>query len=286
MKVILFALKLPSSCPFSIPSQPIPTSDVSYMNMLGEGGQAAVWKGVWGGKEVAIKKYITQPDPRDIHILQGLPTHPNIITVHGFVKDRFSCSVIMELMDGGSLYDFIHKKNNKPLCQQRFSWMKDIATGMEFLHSREIAHKDLKSANVLLAKDDRKTAMLCDFGTARRLSNTTVHVTRTGSYRWMAPEVVESVDAKVNKKCDVFSYSMVVYEIVTLELPFKDATDQMAMLHVVNGKRPSLPQCEHKCPPFLYRLIKACWSERPKDRPSFQEICSALNCKIFTQEYA
>ena len=239
-----------------------------------------VWRGVWGQREVAIKKYTNQPDPRDICVLQEVPPHPNIVRVLGVVRDQFSCSIVMQLMNGGSLYDFIHKKKNMPSSEQRFSWMKDIARGMEFLHSRGIAHRDLKSANVLLAEDARRTAMLCDFGTAKQLPHTTVQSTATGTYRWMAPEIFKGTPTNI--KCDVFSYSMVLCEIVTLNLPFKDSsTDHMAMIDVVTGKRPALSQPDPNCPPFLYRLIKACWSEVPRDRPSFQEINSALNSERF-----
>ena len=239
-----------------------------------------VWKGVWGKREVAIKKYTNQPDPRDICVLQEVPPHPNIVRVLGVVMDKFSCSIVMQLMNGGSLYDFIHKKKNMPSPEQRFSWIKDIARGMKFLHSRGIAHRDLKSGNVLLAEDARRRAMLCDFGTAKQLPHTTIQSTVTGTYRWMSPEIIKGTST--NMKCDVFSYSMILYEIITLNLPFKDSsTDQMAMIDVVTGKRPSLSQPDPNCPPFLYRLISACWREDPRDRPSFQEINLALDSRRF-----
>ena len=86
------------------------------------------------------------------------------------------------------------------------------------------------------------TAKLCDFGTARSLDHTTSQSTVTGTYRWMAPEIVESPDALINNKCDIYSYGMVLYELVTLKLPFHDApTDQRAMVDAVMGKCPSLP---------------------------------------------
>ena len=76
---------------------------------------------------------------------------------------------------------------------------------------------------------------------------------------------------------------MVLYELVTLELPFKDGTDKRAMVDAVNGKRPSLPESDSECAPFLRRLITACWDADPKARPSFQEINIALDAKTFPQ---
>jgi len=103
---------------------------LTFGDRLGKGGQAVVWKGRWKGKDVAIKRYINQPDPRDIRILQRLPPHKNITTVHGVVFEDTSCCIVMEQMYGGSLHEFIHKDKKVPPPQQRSSWMKDIATGM------------------------------------------------------------------------------------------------------------------------------------------------------------
>ena len=91
----------------------------------------------------------------------------------------------------------------------------------------------------------------------------------------MAPEIMKG--GTINKKCDIYSYGMLLFEIVTLELPFKDATDQMVIFYVLSKEQPSLPQSDSKCPPFLRHLIFTCWVEDPSDRPSFQEIILALS---------
>ena len=248
---------------------------------LGGGGQGMVWRGTWKGKVVAIKKCL-RPDPTDVRILQQLCPHPNIITMHGFVVDMesMSCSIVTELIEGGSMFDFLHKKNKVPSDEQKSSWMKGIAEGMLFLHSQGLAHRDLKSGNVLLAGDDLKISKLCDFGTARKLDHTTAQSAVTGTYRWVAPEVISEPDAKINQKCDVFSYSMVLCEIVTQALPYKEKkTEQLAMLALMTGKRPTLPSSDIECPPYLRNLITACWAETPYDRPSFQEIVRILKGK-------
>ena len=247
---------------------------------LGGGAQGMVFRGTWRGIQVAVKKCL-QPDPRDVRILLSLGSHPNVIQLYGVVVEDISCLIITELVKGGSLFDFIHKQKKVPSDDQRSYWMKDIAMGMGFLHHQGIAHRDLKSGNVLLG--DRMTAKLCDFGTARSLDHTTAQSTVTGTYRWMAPEIVDSPDARINKKCDVYSYAMVLYELVALELPFKDGTDKRAMVDAVTGKRPSLPESDSECAPFLRRLITACWDADPKARPSFEEINVTLDTKTFPQ---
>lgn len=241
---------------------------------LGKGGYGVVWKGTWKGVEVAIKE-CHDPDPRDVDILQQLGSHPNIITMYGVVNDKQSktCSIVTELIKGGSLYDFIHENKNRPSNQQRYSWMKGIAEGMLFLHGKGFAHRDLKSANVLLAGDKLMTPKLCDFGSARMLDHTTAQSKHTGTHRWMAPEVLQKKNAQINQKCDVFSFSMLLCEIVTLELPFKEAKTQYMVIAALGAKqRPTLPETDVECPPFLRRLITECWAEEPNERPSFQQI--------------
>ena len=72
----------------------------------------------------------------------------------------------------------------------------------------------------------------------------------------MAPEIVDSPNARINKKCDMCSYAMVLYELVTLKVPFHDApTDQKAMMNAALEKRPVLPESDAECPPFLRCLI-------------------------------
>ena len=254
---------------------------VVSQDRLGGGAQGMVFKGTWRGIQVAVKKCL-QPNPRDVRILLSLRGHPNVIRLYGVVVEDISCLIVTELAKDGSLFDFLYKQKKTPSDDQRSYWMKDIATGMEFLHYQEIAHRDLKSGNILLS--DRMTAKLCDFGMSRSLDHTTAQSAVTGTYRWIAPEIVRDPDARINKKCDVYSYGMVLYELVTLKLPFHDApTDQMAMVDAVTGKRPSLPESDSECAPFLRCLITACWDADPKARPSFEEINIALDTKTFPQ---
>ena len=170
----------------------IDPDDLVYSDeQLGGGGQGMVWKGIWKGMEVAIKKCL-RPDPKDMEIFQQLDSHPNIVEFYGVVVDMQSksCSIVTELVKGGSLYNFLHKEKETPSGTQKSSWMKGVAEGMQFLHGKGLAHRDLKSGNVLLAGDNFMVPKLCDFGSARELDHTTAQTAMTGTYRWMAPEVI------------------------------------------------------------------------------------------------
>ena len=237
-----------------------------------------VFKGTWKGMEVAVKKCL-DPDPQDVHILTTLGVHSNVIRLYGVVFQDDSCLIVTELVKEGSLHGYIHTEKNVPSKEQKFYWMKGIASGMEFLHHHDVIHRDLKSGNILLGSN--MTAKLCDFGTARALDHTTAQTKPTGTYRWMAPEVAESSDALINKKCDVYSYAMVLYELVSLRLPFEGCSEMKAIFNAMKGERPNLPESDSECEPFLRRLITASWDADPEVRPTFQDINFALDRQSF-----
>ena len=250
------------------------------MDKLGSGGQGMVFKGTWKELEVAVKKTLDL-DPQDIHILTTLGVHSNIIRLYGVIFQDDSCLIVTELVKEGSLHGYIHsnKKKNVPSKEQKFYWMKGIASGMEFLHHHDVVHRDLKSGNILLAS--HMTAKLCDFGTARALDHTTAQTKPTGTYRWLAPEVQDSPCALINKKCDVYSYAMVLYELVSLQLPFEGFQEIKALMKAMKGERPNLPESDSECEPFLHRLITASWDADPGARPTFQDINFALDRQTF-----
>ena len=156
--------------------------------------------------------------------------------------------------------------------------MHDIAMGMYFLHQRDIVHRDLKSRTVLLG---HRMAKICSFSSARYLEQTTTQSGQMGTPRWMAPEILKDRNARINKKCDIYSYAMVMYELVQLKIPFHEDNYTKVVLKTVQGKRPTLPESESECPSFLRRLIVASWSADPNERPSFSDIIVALDIKTF-----
>ncbi|CAN0382305.1 unnamed protein product, partial [Hapterophycus canaliculatus] len=153
---------------------------------------------------------------------------------------------------------------------------RDIARGMQLLHSKKAIHGDLKSPNVLLTRENR--AKIADFGTARTIEEITSMGTRGGvswrygtTLKWAAPEVLN--DDRVCAESDVFSYGVVVREIVTRRLPWQDASLKDILVGVCRGKRPDVPQ---ETPRQLASLMARCWADRPEDRISFGEVMGLL----------
>ena len=260
----------------------IPLTDIQLGELLGSGTFGAVYQGTWKskqGKRIAVKKILHTPGtsmPEDVTTLQSLPQHPHIITYFGIAHSEDAVYIITEFAPKGSLYDRLYKKEEKPTFEQSHDWAWQIAHGMEHLHEHNIIHRDLKSANVLLCIGN--VAKIADFGTARYLDHTTQQTDVKGTYRWMSPEVMEDVEARINQKCDVYSYGMVLYELFEHQIPFHDKSKFLIPGLVLAGERPNIA-CS--LPPYLKQLMLACWKPNSQERPTFAAIAIALETNIF-----
>ncbi|KAL0360377.1 UNVERIFIED_CONTAM: Serine/threonine-protein kinase STY17 [Sesamum radiatum] len=131
--------------------------------------------------------------------------------------------------------------------------------------SEERYSQGLKTANLLM--DTCDVVKVADFGVARFQNNGGVMTAETGTYRWMAPEVINH--QPYDQKADVFSFAIVLWELVTAKVPYDTMTPLQAALGVRQGLRPELPKNAH---PKLLDLMQRCWEAVPSNRPSFSEI--------------
>ncbi|KPP75640.1 Mitogen-activated protein kinase kinase kinase MLT-like [Scleropages formosus] len=150
---------------------------------------------------------------------------------------------------------------------QIMTWAMEIAKGMHYLHAEapvKVIHRDLKSRNVVITAD--KVLKICDFGASRFHSHTT-HMSLVGTFPWMAPEVIQSLP--VSETCDTYSYGVVLWEMLTREVPFKG----LEGLQVAWLVRLTIPST---CPASFADLMRKCWMIDPKERPTFKLILTTL----------
>jgi len=205
--------------------------------------------------------------------------HKNVLSFLGVCRD-FGPSTVMisPLCNNGDAPTYLV---NNPKAD-RLVLVTGVAQGLEYLHSMDVIHGDLKGHNIMV--DDNGTPQLSDFGQSKlvdRRGFTTA--TFTGSTRYMAPELLptESEDEvlpKVTKESDVYGFSMVALEILTGRIPFCYwSADSIIMTQVHLGKRPIrakyLPTIIAEP---MWELLVHCWDQDPGERPVMQSAVGHL----------
>ncbi|GJW72027.1 serine/threonine-protein kinase STY46-like protein isoform X1 [Tanacetum coccineum] len=191
--------------------------------------------------------------------------HKNVVRFIGACTKQPHMCIITEYMPGGSLYEYLHKNHHTSTLPQLVRFAIDVCRGMEYLHKSNIIHRDLKTANLLMDSDN--VVKVADFGVARFQNQEGVMTAETGTYRWMAPEIINH--QPYDQKADVFSFAIVLWELVTAKIPYDNMTPLQAALGVRQGRRPDLPTNTN---PKLLELMQRCWETDPGKRPSFSEI--------------
>ncbi|KAK2404449.1 ACT protein tyrosine kinase family protein [Trifolium repens] len=239
---------------------------------IASGSCGDLYHGVYLGEDVAVKVLkseqlndaLEDEFTQEVAILRQV-RHKNVVRFIGACTNCPHLCIVTEYMTGGSLYDYLHKNRNVLELSQLLKFAIDVCKGMEYLHGNNIIHRDLKTANLLM--DAHNVVKVADFGVARFLIQGGVMTAETGTYRWMAPEVINH--QPYDQKADVFSFSIVLWELVTAKVPYDTMTPLQAALGVRQGLRPELPK---HGPPKLLDLMQRCWEAVPSSRPSFNEI--------------
>ncbi|KAK9152495.1 hypothetical protein Syun_010804 [Stephania yunnanensis] len=271
--------------------QLIKNDDLEELKELGSGTFGTVYHGKWRGTDVAIKRIkkscftgrsseqerLTLEFWREAEILSKLH-HPNVVAFYGVVQDGpgGTLATVTEFMVNGSLRHVLLRKDRYLDLRKRLIIAMDAAFGMEYLHSKNIVHFDLKCDNLLVNLKDpqRPICKVGDFGLSKIKRNTLVTGGVRGTLPWMAPELLNGSSSKVSEKVDVFSFGIVLWEILTGEEPYANMHYGAIIGGIVsNTLRPPVPGY---CDPEWKRLMEQCWAPDPVVRPSFTEIASRL----------
>mmetsp|Transcript_504 Transcript_504/g.764 ORF Transcript_504/g.764 Transcript_504/m.764 type:complete len:553 (-) Transcript_504:189-1847(-) len=252
---------------------------------LGSGAFGEVFKGKWFGKEVAVKKLLNQnldgdslsSFKKEVAIMSKL-RHPNVLLFMGACTEPGNLMIVTELMSRGSAYDILHDKSVQLSFKRRMKIAHQAALGMNYLHCTKppFIHRDLKTSNLLV--DENYNVKVCDFGLSHAKSNVGKGV--RGSYGscgtplWMAPEVL--LNKPYDESVDVYSFGIVLWELLTEDDPFPEIDTMNMMLDQVvkENHRPPIPD---SCPTRLKQLIEACWQGEPSKRPPFEKILPLFN---------
>ncbi|KAF8660012.1 hypothetical protein HU200_058097 [Digitaria exilis] len=251
-------------------------SSLHIREKIASGSSGDLFRGSYQGRDVAIKFLRAEhvDDSSKVEFLQEIiilksVNHDNVVRFYGACTKERKYVIVTEYMAGGNLYDFLHKQKNTLEITMVIRIAIDISKGMDYLHQNNIVHRDLKTANLLLGSDH--VVKIADFGVSRNPSQEGDMTAETGTYRWMAPEVINH--KPYDHRADVFSFAIVLWELVTSKIPYENMTPLQAALGVRQGMRLEIPSGVH---PRLSQLIQQCWDENPNMRPSFSEITAEL----------
>ena len=283
---------LSHSASFNEHSFTIPSENIQLTRELGEGAFGKVFAGQWGYEDVAVKQLHLQKMSenaltefkQEAAIMSGLRSN-YIVQLRGICLTPYA--LVMEYMQGGSLFNLLHSSTILPwVIRHRIA--SDIAKGLAFLHSYQphmIIHRDLKSQNVLLTEHHR--AKLADFG----LANVRIESSRTqcyaqsssksvGTIPWMAPECF-GLRPKYSEKSDMYAYGMVLWELTSRKMPYKEVVDPNEIrVAVKDGEREEVPdettQPREMVPVSFKEVIRLCWFQDPAKRPTAKKAIESL----------
>ncbi|VAH67591.1 hypothetical protein VPH35_046857 [Triticum aestivum] len=254
--------------------------DLVIGEQVGQGCCGTVYHALWHGSDVAAKVFSKQEYSeemintfrQEVSLMKKL-RHPNIILFMGAVLSQQRLCIVTEFLPRGSLFRLLRTNIGKMDPRRRVNMAIDIARGMNYLHNSipTVVHRDLKSPNLLV--DKNWTVKVADFGLSRlKLETFLTTKTGKGTPQWMAPEVLRSEPS--NEKSDVFSYGVVLWELVTQKIPW-DTHNTMQVIGAVGfmDHRLEIPR---DVDPQWASMIQSCWDSDPQRRPSFQELLERL----------
>ncbi|KAI3768712.1 hypothetical protein L2E82_19542 [Cichorium intybus] len=280
----------------------IDPSKLVIKSVIARGSFGTVHRGLYDGLDVAVKLLDWGEEGHrtdaEISSLRAAFTqevvvwhkldHPNVTKFIGatmgtselniqadnghFGVPRNSCCVVVEYLPGGALKSFLIKNRRRKLAFKVVMQLAlDLARGLNYLHTKKIVHRDVKTENMLL--DKTRTLKIADFGVARvEASNPNDMTGETGTLGYMAPEVLNG--SAYNRKCDVYSFGICLWEIYCCDMPYPDLSfSEVTSAVVRQNLRPEIPRC---CPNSLATVMKRCWDANPDRRPEMDEVVAML----------
>uniref|UniRef100_A0A668SH18 non-specific serine/threonine protein kinase n=1 Tax=Oreochromis aureus TaxID=47969 RepID=A0A668SH18_OREAU len=259
--------------------------EVNIQKRIGSGSFGTVFKGKWHG-DVAIKILkVKEPTPEQLQAFKNemqvlrKTRHVNILLFMGFMtKPNFA--IITQWCEGSSLYRHLHVLESKFDTVRRIDVARQTAQGMDYLHAKNIIHRDLKSNNIFL--HEGWTVKIGDFGLATvkaRWTGSQQVEQPSGSILWMAPEVIRMQDTNpYTFQSDVYGYGVVLFELMSGTLPYSNINNRDQIIFMVGRGylSPDLSKLYSTSPKAMKRLIVDCLKFKRDERPLFPQILVSI----------
>jgi non-specific serine/threonine protein kinase len=255
-------------------------SHYRILEKLGEGGMGVVYKALDTTLDriVAVKflpPSVSTNNDNKARFLQEAKAaaalnHPNICTIHGVEEDAGQMFIVLEYVEGQTVKSLIHEK--QLLLDDVVQIGSQIAEGLTSAHSKGIVHRDIKTDNIMLTRDHRVKIM--DFGLAklRGGAQLTRYGTNVGTMLYMSPEQIQGDD--VGPQSDLWSFGIVLYEMLTGRLPFSGEHEAAIIYEILNVEPQTILSHRPETPEHLQDLVSSLLQKSHTKRPSSAQVVS------------
>jgi Tol biopolymer transport system component/tRNA A-37 threonylcarbamoyl transferase component Bud32 len=246
----------------------------NILEKLGEGGMGVVYKAqdTKLDRTVALKflperlNASAQDKARFVQEAKAASSlnHPNVCTIHDIQEVDGRMFIVMEFVDGQTL----RAKRGTLSDKQAIDIGIQIADGLAAAHDKGIVHRDIKPENIMIRKDG--IAQIMDFGLAKlrasgsAISRLTKEGSTVGTAGYMSPEQVQGQDS--DHRSDIFSYGVLLYELITGQLPFKGVHETALAYEIVNVDPPPMSAIKPEIDPSLDAIVLECLEKDPRER--------------------
>ena len=238
------------------------------------------------GRKVAIK-FLPQPKVNCQASLERFRAegrvvaalnHPNVATLYELLEEGGQPYLVLEHLPGGTLAAKLRTANEEghlvPLSKV-LSYAVQAAEGLEHAHRHGVWHLDVKTSNLMLTADDR--VKLTDFGLAKfqGTAGDDTDGQLRGTVPYLSPE--QALGEPIDQRSDIFSFGVVLFELLTGRLPFHDATDVGTMFQIVHGSAPRLRRFRPGVPDRIQAIVDRALKKKPAERyQTMREVLSDL----------
>ncbi|KAF9784402.1 kinase-like domain-containing protein, partial [Thelephora terrestris] len=221
-------------------------------------------------------------DPRKVtcrlckeSIMWRFVCHPNVLPLLGATMSEGQFAMASEWMPNGDINQFVKARKDV----NWFELLRGATEGLVYMHEQGTAHGDLKGANILI--DENGHARLADFGLLAIISDgvnvsSSNSLGQAGMHRWMSPELLDPEEFSLKHSCltehsDCYALGMVMYEVLSGNLPFHCYKNSAAIGRILRGERPVRPPGEW-FNDDVWNLMEDCWKPNPRDRSKTTDI--------------
>jgi len=239
---------------------------------IGQGGMGIVYK----AEDLKLKRFVAlkflpphlmnSPELKERFLVEAQAaaalSHPNICVIHEVGESSEHPYIAMEYVEGETLRDRIRKGPLK--SEEALAIVGQVASGLAEAHQKGIIHRDIKSANIMVT--DKGQAKVMDFGLAKFSggSSLTKSQTTLGTVAYMSPE--QARGGEMDRRTDIWSLGVVLYEMLTAKLPFRGDHDQAVIYSILHDEPESLKKARPDTAPGLDEIIGQALAKKPADR--------------------